>query len=129
MSNTGDIAQSGAERRRTERMLIPFRIEVCGREPKGATFQDETTTIDVNEHGCKFDLSHPINRGDLVTIRHLTADQNSADENSRMLFQIVWAEACETGWTVGAMKLQEKSAWPITFPAKSASKRASLTPS
>jgi len=122
MTKTSGSTEAGAERRRTERMAISYRIEVCGCEPKGTAFLDETTTIDVNEHGCKFDLAHPINRGDLVTIRHIPQEVTATAQSERVPFQVVWAEVCENGWTVGAMKLQDKSIWPMKFPAHSASK-------
>ena len=129
MSNAIDTTPAGAERRRTPRMSIPFRIEVCGRESKGSLFRDETTTMDVNEHGCKFDLAHQVDRGDLVTIRRVTQNPSPTDETGPMLFQIVWTELHETGCIVGAMKLQDQSAWPMTFPAKSSSQLPVASPS
>jgi len=122
MTQSNRNSEAGAERRRTERMAISYRIEVCGCEPKGTTFLDETTTIDVNEDGCKFDLAHPINRGDLLTIRHIPQGEAATVASERVPFQVVWAEVCENGWTVGAMKLQDKSIWPVQFPLLSAAK-------
>jgi hypothetical protein len=122
MTQTNSNTESGADRRRTERKEISYRIEVCGCEPKGTTFLDETTTIDVNEHGCKFDLAHPINRGDLLTIRHIPQEETATIQTERVPFQVVWAEVCENGWTVGAMKLLDKSIWPMNFSALPASK-------
>jgi hypothetical protein len=122
MTQSSENTKTGAERRRTERIAVSYRIEVCGCEPKGATFLDETTTIDVNEDGCKFDLAHPINRGDLLTIRHIPQEATATGQSERVPFQVVWAEVCENGWTVGAMKLQDKSIWPVKFPVLSASK-------
>jgi hypothetical protein len=119
MSTTSDISMSGAERRQTQRVTISFRIEVCGREPKGSVFQDETTTIDVNENGCKFDLVHEITRGDLITIRNITDDEGQPEGGKRVLFQVVWVETRQTRWTVGAKKLQDKDLWPLKFPRRS----------
>jgi PilZ domain len=123
MSETNNKTQAGAERRRTQRMSIPFHIEVCGRESEDTVFQDETTTINVNEHGCKFDLTHQLDRGDVVTIRQVTRGQIPPEENDPILFEVVWAEVRETGWAVGATKLQDKNVWAMTFPAKSSSER------
>jgi hypothetical protein len=115
MSESNDKPQTSLERRRTQRVSIAFRIEVCGREPEGVVFQDETKTIDVNENGCKFDLTHQLNSGDLLSIRYLTRGQTPTGP---ILFQIVWVKVREDGRTVGAMRLQDKIVWPMKFPAK-----------
>jgi hypothetical protein len=103
---------SSIERRRTKRVAVAFQIEVSGREPLGALFNERATTIDVNEHGCKFDLARQVQSGDMLTIRLLRGGK----DNKAALFQIVWASPSEMGCTVGAMKLQDKTIWPMNFP-------------
>jgi hypothetical protein len=112
-TQTGESA--GAERRRSKRVAVAFQIEVSGWEPMGAVFNEQARTIDVNEHGCRFDLSRQVRVGDTLAIRVLQGTLPRADRRAA-LFQIVWAAPSAMGCTVGAMRLQEKSIWPMNFP-------------
>jgi hypothetical protein len=103
------------ERRRSKRVAVAFQIEVSGREPRGDAFHDRATTIDVNEHGCKFNLARQVQTGDTLTIC-LLLNETPTGENNASLFQIVWAAPSDNGCTVGAMRLQDKRIWPMNFP-------------
>ena len=105
----------GAERRRTKRVALSFQIEVSGRDRAGHVFRDRAVTTDVNEDGCRFDLLRQLQPKDVVAIR-VVGQQGSLGKLA--LFEVVWAEPSERGWTMGAAKLQPQHVWPMNFPSK-----------
>jgi hypothetical protein len=104
------------ERRRTKRLRLSFQIEVSGRDRAGHLFHDAAVTIDVNDDGCQFDLVRQLQRGDVVGIRVVG---RGGKMGKLALFEVVWAEASERGWTIGAMKLQAVNIWNMHFPRTS----------
>ena len=109
---------TGADRRRTKRIPISFQIEVSGRDQTGALFCERAMTSDVNHNGCKFDLLREPRQGDLVSISVIPKDPSFANTEPPAIFQVVWAEPTELGWTIGATTLQKKNIWHMSFPVK-----------
>jgi hypothetical protein len=109
---------TGAERRRTKRVPLSFQIEVSGRDRTGAAFCERAMTSDVNQNGCKFDLLWELKPGDLVSISVSPKGPRLTPAEQPTIFQVVWVEPSELGWTVGATSLQNKNIWHMVFPVK-----------
>ena len=120
--------EKATERRCTRRLSLSFAIAVSGYDPNGNLFLEHTTTIDVSERGCRFDMQHELRPGAMVTIRRI-GEPLAPHNGKRQLFGIVWAESLSRGWSVGAMQLEEPSRqganlqdgsniWQVAFSTK-----------
>ena len=109
----------GAERRATKRVPLVLKIEVSGQDRKlGRVFRETTTTIDISETGCRFQLNRELHRGDEVAI--LCEDNTGSEGQSKCqpaLFHVVWAEPAEVGSLIGAMQLRAGNVWPAALTA------------
>ena len=107
---------AGEERRRTKRVPLSFQIEVSGRDRNGAAFCERAMTSDVNHGGCKFDLLWELKPGDLVSIALVPKDRHLTGAQPPIIFQVVWVEPGELGWTIGVTALQDRNIWHMSFP-------------
>jgi hypothetical protein len=110
----------GADRRATKRVPLVLKIEVSGQDRKlGRIFRETTTTIDISETGCRFQLNRELHRGDEVAI--LCEDNTGGEGQSKCqpaLFHVVWAEPAEDhGSLIGAMQLRAGNVWPAALTA------------
>jgi PilZ domain len=108
---------SSADRRRCKRLTLRYQIEVSGFDRSGQLFRDRAVTLDVSEQGCKFNLLREMECGDVVAIRLVGRDGARCDAGKPLLFEIVWIEPSECGWSIGAAKLQAENIWHIAFPS------------
>jgi hypothetical protein len=110
-----NMVQSARDRRKAKRVALSFPIEVSGVDSRGRPFCESLTTTDVSEDGCGFNTLREMRCGDIVTI--LVSTPSSAERRIEPVrFQIVWVEASQWGWAIGASKLQPVSVWPMGFP-------------
>ena len=116
-----NIAQKkadGLERRRTKRMRLSFQIEISGHDRMGTPFRERAMTSDVNENGCKFDFIWNLKPGDLVSISVIPKGTKKLIEEQPTIFQVIWVEPSDLGWTVGATTLHYKNIWHMAFPTQ-----------
>jgi hypothetical protein len=103
---------AGANRRRSERLLLTIPIRVEGVDVKGQPFGENTRTLVINRHGARIQLKHPVAPGTTLKITTLLGHREA---NFRVIgpTQPVSAEGGE--W--GVECLDEKgNIWGIGFP-------------
>jgi hypothetical protein len=59
-----------ANQRRSQRILLSVRVGVAGIRTNGRTFNEETSTLVVNAHGCLILLNEPVEPGQELTLTH-----------------------------------------------------------
>jgi hypothetical protein len=59
-----------ANQRRSQRILLSLRVGVSGKRTNGRTFNEETSTLVVNAHGCLILLKEPVDAGQDLTLTH-----------------------------------------------------------
>ncbi len=109
----------GADRRATKRVPLVLKIEVSGQDRKlGRIFRETTTTIDISETGCRFQLNRELHRGDEVAILCEDNTASAGLKRQPVLFHVVWAEPAEDhGSLIGAMQLRAENVWPAALTA------------
>jgi len=106
------------DRRRGKRVPLTYAIEVSGLDRAGRLFTEHTTTTNISEDGCCFQIKNSLERGDVVAIKLLRCQPEKPLANRSLLFQIAWTARERDGWFAGAVKLQPETIWPATFPPK-----------
>lgn len=106
----------GQERRKCKRVPLAFPIEVSGFDRTGRLFSECTTTRDVSDTGCRFQLKTQVQCGDVVAIKLLSRKKDQLPPSKPLLFQIAWVAAEADGWDAGALQLQQENIWHMAFP-------------
>lgn len=115
-------APTDSDRRRGNRVSLSFQVEIAGFDSTGTFFHDQTVTTDVSEHGCRFDLLHELQCGDVLLLR-LSSRQGGCRETSKPIaFEVAWVVPSAMGWSVGVAKLQHTDLWHMRFPATAPNK-------
>jgi len=112
------------DRRRCKRVPLAFPIEASGFNRMGRLFTECTTTSDISETGCRFQLKTQVSPGDVVAIK-LSSRRNHSPASKPLLFQVIWVAGEEEGWSVGALQLQRENLWHMAFPLSNQPKRSS----
>jgi hypothetical protein len=102
---------SNLERRRTERILAPVRIQVIGNDVSGVSFAEETVTVSFNQQGARISLTHALLPDDIVLVKNL---ETGIEEEFRVVgaFQQVFGSRRE--WGVEATNPQS-GIWGVEF--------------
>lgn len=120
MQKTTDVGRlkeaTASERRGNRRVVLAFQIEVSGKDRGGIAFQDETTTIDISEDGCRFPSERKLHVGDHLSLGLVNTEFARSTGQKTQLFEVVWVESGRSGWTIGVKKLESQNIWPMTFP-------------
>src|ERR1700730_10105974 len=122
-----DHSFSGVEARRSTRINSPVRLVIEGKNKMGQPFQETTSVVSLNLHGCRYRSRHDYSIGIWVTLR-LTEPRGEAESavlraqvrsvrapnNPNELYQIgVELESPANVWGVPA----PPSDWERTFEA------------
>lgn len=99
-----------AERRRSSRLTANVTLVVCGLSAKNKGFQEETSTLSINDHGALVALATEVRLGQrLVVMNPQTWDERTgcvtrlgALEGGRTQVGIEFAELAPEFWPVGA---------------------------
>ena len=113
------------DRRKGKRVPLAFPIEVSGFDPTGRLFAECTTTSNISESGCRFQVKTQLERGDVVAIKLLSRRNDLAPASKPLLFQIVWVAREAEGWTAGALQLESENLWHMAFPSSNLPKPSS----
>jgi hypothetical protein len=70
----GYFGMSG-DQRRSQRIMISASIRVSGKDPAGAVFAENTSTIVVNSHGALILLKRKVSIGQVLTMQHLASQE------------------------------------------------------
>jgi hypothetical protein len=65
---TSPASEHGADKRRSTRLVLSLPIKVKGTDALGEEFVEQTRTVMVSCHGCKFQSKHYVPRGSAVTL-------------------------------------------------------------
>lgn len=80
----------------------------------GVVFHERSVTSDVSEHGCQFTLQRKLSPGEQVSIALVDADSGLPEWDNVQPFEVIWVEASDFGWSIGARKLLQHTIWPLT---------------
>ncbi len=113
------------DRRKGKRVPLAFPIEVSGFDSTGRLFAEYTTTSNISESGCRFQVQTQLERGDIVAIKLLSRRNDLAPASKPLLFQIAWVTQEAEGWTAGALQLESENLWHMAFPSSNLPKPSS----
>lgn len=99
------------DKRGEPRAHLKVRIEVSGFNRYGRYFSEKTSTVDVSDGGCRFDLRTEVDEKSVIAIRLIEIKYGRELNTRPWLFQINWLQAQPRGWTLGASKLQPGRVW------------------
>ena len=108
--------ESSLDRRREARLTIRFPIEVSGFDREGKFFSERTTTDDISEHGCRFQLRAELDPSTVVAVKVISPDGPISETAKLILYQIARVQKSDDGMMIGAAKLQSDNIWCVTFP-------------
>lgn len=102
----------GAEKRRSDRLMLTIPLLVQGVDAKGRTFKDEARTISLNRHGARVQVARPLRAGQTLMLTNLVGRRETE-------FRVVGpvAPITEQGgeWGVECLDPTE-NIWGIQFP-------------
>ena len=75
--STPDTRLSRANRRRSQRILLPIAVRISGELPNGRRVEEETSTLVVNAHGALLRLCEPVHEGQILTIKNMTTGEEA----------------------------------------------------
>jgi hypothetical protein len=110
----GIVEETRVNRRREERLVIRFPIEVSGIDPQGKPFTERTTTEDVSESGVRFSLHVPLEFEAVVAVKLVHQDGPTIFVGKLVLYQVRRVDVQGEHRLVGAVKLQSASIWRST---------------
>lgn len=111
------------DRRDGKRVSLQFRLEISGTDASGAAFHIRGRTRNVSHHGCCFELSRSILKGEKLTLKVIRHNSQGVQESTGALpFLVAWVVPEENVWVAGAELALVEAPWGITFPEKPAVK-------
>jgi len=103
------------DRRGEKRLALVFTVRVHGFDCENHYFSQRTFTLDVSVGGCRFVLATKVQRGSVVAVSIVPRDAVNAPPQ-KSLYEVMWVEASDDGWEVGARSMDRKNIWGVTFP-------------
>jgi hypothetical protein len=83
--------QTSTERRRSERALESLPLIVRGVDLLGQPFEERTTTLAFNSHGCRYTSTHHLPRNSWVTLE-LPASASRTNEKDPLRARVAWVQ-------------------------------------
>jgi hypothetical protein len=106
-------AAFGRERRRETRFPLVIEIEVRGIDRDGHPFRAFTKTLEVSEWGCSFCLSVPVDQNSVVSLSVMGSQPHCFPDVPPVMFQIAHCGKMQSGWIIGASKIQPEKLWDV----------------
>ena len=75
MSTPVEHFGTNGKQRRSQRILISASIRVSGKNPEGAVFEENTSTVVVNSHGALILLKEKVWIGQALTMQHVASQE------------------------------------------------------
>ena len=104
------VAEVKADRRCGKRVGMTYAITIRGISC-GAYFAEETRTMNVSEHGCCFESTHYLKRGDVISVE--VRGRIHLGPNT---FEVMRTAGGPDRWIVGAMLMETADVWGMSFP-------------
>jgi hypothetical protein len=105
----------GAEKRRSDRLMLTIPLIVQGTDAKGSSFKEDARTITLNRHGARIQISRPLRSGQTIMLTNLVGRREAE-------FRVVGPIAPITReggeWGVECLDPKE-NIWGIQFPPAS----------
>jgi hypothetical protein len=105
----------GAEKRRSDRLMLTIPLIVHGTDAKGSSFKEDARTITLNRHGARIQISRPLRSGQTIMLTNLVGRREAE-------FRVVGPIAPITHqggeWGVECLDAKE-NIWGIQFPPAS----------
>ena len=76
MSTTGPRPHP-ADRRLSQRILLPIAVRISGESPHGQRIEEMTSTLVINAHGALLQLREPVREGQLLSIKNMSAGEET----------------------------------------------------
>jgi PilZ domain len=110
---------SGTDKRRTTRLVQALPIKVTGRDALHEPFVEETTTVMVSCHGCKYQSKYYVPKGSVVTVE---IPQLTRKSPPRILpAKVIWVQRPRNAREILHIGLEFEVAgnvWDIPTPPK-----------
>lgn len=105
-----------AERRRSARLSIHVTVVVCGQSPKNQRFEEETSTLCINDHGALVALAAEVTLGQRLLLMNPQTWNERAGRVTRL-------GALDGGRTQVGIEFAEPASgfWPVGAPPKKVS--------
>ena len=100
-----------SERRRTQRILAPVRVQVIGNDVGGVSFSEQTMTVSFNRQGARLSLTHSLLPDDIVLVKNL---ENGVEEEFRVVGAFQQVSGSRREWGVEAVD-PNGGIWGIEF--------------
>ncbi len=98
-------------RRRSDRILAPLRIHVSGLNASSKPFEEDTVTINVNEHGACISLQHQVVPEQRITIKNL---ETGIEAQFRVVGELRQVFGSRREWGVECLT-PECNIWGLVF--------------
>jgi hypothetical protein len=108
--------EANRDRRRDQRVVLVFPLNICGIDAAGHFFSEDTVTNNISEQGCRFQLSRKVEPGDVVAVRISSRNPAERSDDRPTLFEVRWARRDGDGWLLGTVCLQASKLWKMNFP-------------
>jgi hypothetical protein len=107
----------GLERRRSERLIAAFPVEVSGYDADHQFFVEKTATLEISRDGARILLSRPVRVGKELHIRMRDPFTTPSASEHIMVFRIIWVGQPDAGGRrpVGAECLASTEFWQNTY--------------
>lgn len=74
---TSGVRLNPADRRRSQRILLPIAVRISGEGPHGQRLEELTSTLVVNAHGALLQLREPVREGQILSIKNLSTGEET----------------------------------------------------
>jgi PilZ domain len=98
-------------RRRSDRILAPLRIRVCGVDAAREPFEEDAITVSVNKHGACVSLLHKLLPNQEISIRNL---ENNMENQFRVVGELRQVFGSRREWGVETL-CPECNIWGLLF--------------
>jgi hypothetical protein len=85
---------------------------------KGEFFTERTTTADISESGCRFQVKAQVETGGILALKLISRHNSETLTNRPFLYEVARVAPAREGWTLGVVKLQPESIWSVLFPGQ-----------
>ena len=75
--STIGIRPNPADRRRSQRILLPIAVRISGESPDGQRIEEHTSTLVVNAHGALLQLREPVRTGQMLSIKNMATGEET----------------------------------------------------
>jgi hypothetical protein len=124
-TNWEELSNEASQDRRSERrILLSCPIEVSGFNNKGEFFTERTTTADISESGCRFQVKAQVETGAILALKLISRHNSETLPKRPFLYEVARVTPERDGWTLGVVKLQPESIWCVLFPGQDKQKRS-----